>query len=70
MRSLTVKVVPNYDNNNNNDTKISSEMELALHYTLLTPFFVVYTSYTIQTALHCLNSSKYAYDKVSDVLES
>ena len=48
-------------------------MEVALHYTALYTAYTVFTDfigYTIQTALHFLNSSKYAYDKVSDVVES
>ena len=36
-------------------------MEVAPRYTKFTLINNVYTVYTIQTALHCLNSSMYAY---------
>ena len=36
-------------------------MEVAPRYTLFTLFHTVYTDYTIQIALHCLNISMYAY---------
>ena len=47
--------------------KIPSEMEVALHYILLSLFTLfalfdtVFTVYTIQTAYHCLNRSMFAY---------
>ena len=41
--------------------KIPSEIEVAPRFTLLTLFILFNTIYTIQTALHWLNSSMYAH---------